>query len=631
MKSDLETRKLTTMPNIDDLIRAASAADTQGRLEEAERLAYEAWQTDPENGQAALLFGIVAAKRQNPTTAIPALHKALEIDPDDFDAAFWLSLVFRKIKRMPEALCLAERAVTINSKSDQAQNHLGMCYLDLNEAEEAANCFGSAATLNPSVAPYFDNLGRALQMLGRKEEAILALRQALAIGPVTLPALFKLGEAFMAIPDVVGAAQCAREMLKIDPNSATANLLLGRALIGEGQVAEGARYAKRAMELAPGNGAPVAYYGRALQSLGQIEEANEQFEKSIELMPRQGFAYHALFHNRKVTESDRPLIAKMNALRSDPELPKRELIQLEYALGKAYDNLGDYKLAMDHYDEANRIDHILKVGVAAFNKEDLRKTADFLIRTFTAEFLALHKVSGNKIDLPVFVVGMMRSGTTLAEQILSSHSKIGGVGEQLFWPDNAGFSEKLFGKEGLETEQLQVLTQEYLVLLESISPGHERVVDKMNTNYLLLGLLHTGYPNAKIVHMMRDPIDTCLSIWATPVANGIDLCGEKENVVFAYEQYLRVMEHWRSVLPKNALLDIQYEDLVNDQETQTRKMIEFVGLPWESACLHPEKNERSVKTPSVWQVRQPVYKTSTQRWRKYEPWLGAFTKLKSPT
>jgi tetratricopeptide (TPR) repeat protein len=618
------------MSNVDELIQAAALADTQGRLDDADKFARQAWQSDPENGQAALLLGIISVKRQNPATAIPALSKALEIDPNDFDAAFWLSLAYRKVKRMPEALCMAEKAVGINPESDQAQNQVGMCYLDLNEAEEAANCFGSAATLNPSVAPYFDNLGRALQLLGRKEETVMAFRQALAIGPVTLPALFRLGEAFMAIPDVFGAAQCAREMLKIDPNSATASLLLGRALIGEGKVAEGARYAKRAMDLAPGNGVPVAYYGRALQSLGEMEEANKQFEKSIELQPKQGFAYHALFHNRKVTESDRPLIAKMNALRADPQLPKRELIQLEYALGKAYDNLGNYEMAMEHYDEANRIDHLLKVGVAPFDKEELRKTADFLIRTFTADFFAQHKDLGNPSDLPLFVVGMMRSGTTLAEQILSSHSQIGGVGEQLFWPENAGLSEKLFthGDE-LDINRLQLLSQEYVALLENIVPENKRVVDKMNTNYLLLGLLHIAYPNARIVHMMRDPIDTCLSIWATPVANGIDLCGDKYNVVFAYEQYLRVMDHWRRALPKDALLEVQYEDLVNEQESLTRKMIEFSGLEWEEACLQPEKNVRSVKTPSVWQVRQPVYKTSTERWRKYEPWLGAFAKLKT--
>lgn len=149
----------------------------------------------------------------------------------------------------------------------------------------------------------------------------------------------------------------------------------------------------------------------------------------------------------------------------------------------------------------------------------------------------------------------------------------------------------------------------------------------MNTNYLLLGLLHVLYPQARIIHMKRNPIDTCLSIWKTPVANGIDLCGSKENVVAAYEQYVRLMAHWRQVLPSESMLEVQYEELVADQETVTRRMISFCGLEWDDACLKPEENERSVKTPSVWQVRQPMYSTSVERWRKYEPWLGAFAEL----
>jgi hypothetical protein len=232
-------------------------------------------------------------------------------------------------------------------------------------------------------------------------------------------------------------------------------------------------------------------------------------------------------------------------------------------------------------------------------------------------------------DLPIFVVGMMRSGTTLAEQIISSHPQVGGAGEQLFWPGAAGSREKLFGSGSakLDLRRFRGLAEEYLKVLETFAPGMPKVVDKMNTNYLLLGLLHVLYPNARIVHMKRNPIDTCLSIWKTPVANGIDLCGSKENVVAAYEQYARLMAHWRQVLPAGSMLEVQYEELVSDQDRVTREMISFCGLPWDDACLKPEENERSVKTPSVWQVRQPMYKTSVERWRKYEAWLGAFAEL----
>ena len=222
----------------------------------------------------------------------------------------------------------------------------------------------------------------------------------------------------------------------------------------------------------------------------------------------------------------------------------------------------------------------------------------------------------------------MRSGTTLAEQILSSHPEVGGAGELLFWPENAGSSEKVFDPNGeLDTTRLQNLTRDYLDLLGRLAPGKPHVVDKMNTNYLLLGLLHVALPDARVIHMRRHPVDTCLSIWATPVARDVDLCGDKGNVVFAYRQYLRVMAHWRSMLPADRLLDVQYEELVSDREAVTRRMVEFCGLDWDEACMRPEENVRSVKTPSVWQVRQPVYKTSMARWKKYEPWLGPFAEL----
>jgi tetratricopeptide (TPR) repeat protein len=612
-------------------IQDAVKAHSEGRVSDAEAIAREILETCPDDIEALVVLGIAAVKKNDPDSAVQVLRRAIELDPASVDAHFWLATVLRQQGQAAHALSAAKRSADLNPANEHAQSLAGMCLLDLNQPAEAMTRFQLAISSNPRIGTFYDGLGRALQSLGRNSEAIQAFQQVLAIGPVRSAALFRLGDALMLEPNPRAAERCARSILQMEPGSVQGNLLLARALIGDGRVAEGAEFALKASRLAPANAVPVAYYGRALQSLGRIAEADEQFKRSIELEPRQGFAYHALIHNHKVKEDERALVSKMQALTHDPGLPRREIIQLEYALGKAHEDLGDYEPAMLHFDEANRIDHELKVGVAPFRKEQLLETANFLIDTFDSEFFERNRGLGSDSNLPIFVVGMMRSGTTLTEQILSSHPEVGGAGELLFWPDNAGSSEKLFGSSGaqspLDANRLTGMIAAYLDLLRQVAPGKSRVVDKMNTNYLLLGLLYIAFPNARVVHMRRHPVDTCLSIWATPVANGIDLCGEKGNVVFAYQQYLRVMAHWRRVLPADWLLDVQYEDLVTDRDRVTRQMVDFCGLPWDDACMKPEENVRSVKTPSVWQVRQPVYKTSMERWRKYEPWLGPFAEL----
>lgn len=617
----------------DELIGEASRAHYAGRLDDAIAHGRAALKLRPNDQQAMLIIGMAAAQKNEPAVAVPMLERILQIDPKSFDAPFWLSLVLRRQGQVPRALEMAKRAASLQPSNEHALNQVGLCHLDLHQGNDAVASFEKACALAPNFGPVFENLAKALRAMGRNKEAIVALRHALEIGPVRPQLLFQLGDAYMSEPLPEEAEKCARRILQIDPNSIPGNLLLARALIGEGRVAEGADYALRTMHLAPKNAVPVAYYGRALQSLGKIQEADEQFRRSIELEPHQGFAYHALVHNHRVTPDERPLVETMKELSGDPTLPPRELIQIEYGLGKALEDLGEFEAAMHHFDEANRIDHTLKVGVAPFDPDQLRATGSFLIQTFVPSFFERHRSAVSESDLPIFVVGMMRSGTTLAEQIISSHADVGGAGEQTFWPDHAGMGERLFDLSGgpseavLLEDRLRSLAADYVRLLQRIAPGKPRVVDKMNTNYLLLGLLHTAFPNARIVHMRRHPVDTCLSIWATPVANQVDLCGKKENVVIAYEQYLRIMAHWREVLPENRFLDVQYEELCSDREPVTRRILEFLGLPWDDACMAPEKNDRSVKTPSVWQVRQPVYKTSMERWRRYEPWLGEFAKL----
>jgi hypothetical protein len=293
-------------------------------------------------------------------------------------------------------------------------------------------------------------------------------------------------------------------------------------------------------------------------------------------------------------------------------------------LGKAYDDLGQYEQALQQYDQANQIAYKLKFGGSVFDRKTYADSVEWKIKTFNQTFLKEHKSDGLDDAFPILVVGMMRSGTTLTEQILSSHPQVGATGEQSFWPRHW---QECFPQGEFKAETARGLAKKYTEMMHAYAPECLHATDKLPGNYAHLGLIHTLLPNIRVIHTMRNPVDTCLSIYVTPNSTRNEFAHNRANIVFAYRQYLRFMEHWRTILPPDRLLEFRYEDLVADRETITRKMITFCGLEWDDRCLKPEDNERNVVTPSVWQVRQPVYKTSVERWRRYEPWLGPFADL----
>jgi hypothetical protein len=224
------------------------------------------------------------------------------------------------------------------------------------------------------------------------------------------------------------------------------------------------------------------------------------------------------------------------------------------------------------------------------------------------------------------IVGMPRSGTTLVEQIVSSHPEVA-AGEELFFWSNRASSRGIAESTSLTLEAGRALASEYVSLLRRIRPSAARVTDKQPFNFQQLGLIHLLLPKARIIHCRRHPIDTCLSMYFTYFKGRIPFISDKADLAFAYRQYARIMEHWSRVLPADRFLEIDYEEFVMDRERVTRQLIAFSGLDWHEACLMPERNERAVNTASLWQARQPVFATSVARWRRYEPWLGALRQL----
>jgi hypothetical protein len=296
-------------------------------------------------------------------------------------------------------------------------------------------------------------------------------------------------------------------------------------------------------------------------------------------------------------------------------------MMLHFAAGKVLDDLRDYGAAMEHFDAANGI----RRRIAPFDASEFARGVDGLVARFTRDFFAKNAALGSDDETPILVLGMPRSGTTLIERILSSHPQVGGGGERSFWNENAPAwvsaptSKLAAGAEGLRAS--------YLGLLRGVAREALRVTDKMPFNFLWVGLVHVLLPKARVVHCRRNPVDTCLSMYSTYFAQHWGFASDRRDLAAYYRQYVRLTDHLRTVLPADRMIDVDYEQATASPEETARRLIAFCGLDWNQACLSPERNADAVRTASRWQARQPIYRTSVERWRNYEPWLGELREL----
>jgi tetratricopeptide (TPR) repeat protein len=611
--------------------RAAEARDQRllravlawraGRLAEAEAECRRLLAAAPAFAPALLLLGMLAARTGRAALAIPLLRKALARDPQSVEARTELALLLlREQGDAVAAAALCEAAVRLAPEQAGTHNALGLCYLAQRRLAEAATAFTRAAALDPAQATAPFNLGLVRQMQGEDEAAAAQYRAALRLAPAHAEAEARLGQVRLALGEPAAAACFARAAARPAESTQSA-LRIAEILVESGQAEAAETVLCRALVADPGAAMAEVALGRIAQQRGRFAEATACFSRALGLRPDLPEAFLGLAVSRRLTEADRPLVMRMEAaLRRGGE---GDVSPLHYALGKAYDDLGDPARAMRQYDTANRLRRaaLFRAG-RALDRERHAEAITQIIARFTPDLLARHAGEGSADETPVLIVGMIRSGTTLVEQILTSHPRIGAGGELRFWGERARLA---LGE--VDATALSRLALRYGGLLRALAPGAARVTDKMPTNFLALGLIRLALPRARIIHCRRDPLDTCLSIYRTAYDSAPDFAHDPETIMFYYEQYTRLMAHWRAVLPAERLLDVRYEELVAEPERVSRQMVAFCGLEWDAACLRPERNARAVTTPSVWQARQPVYRSSVSRWQRYAPWLGAFSRL----
>ncbi|MEO8115195.1 MAG: sulfotransferase [Phenylobacterium sp.] len=365
---------------------------------------------------------------------------------------------------------------------------------------------------------------------------------------------------------------------------------------------------RQALALRPADPQGHHDLGRLLLGLGRVDEARASIERAIALAPHRGGYYRSLSEVVRFADGD-PRLAAMETLIGDPALAPVDRIELQFALGKAYADLGRHAASFAQFAEGCR----LVRGRLAYDEAATLAMFAQMAAVFSAELMDAKAGLGAPSADPIFILGLPRSGSTLVEQILASHPEVTGGGELTALRDVAAASlGHPAAVRGMDGAALSALGDRYL---QRARPAAGRFTDKMPANFLLVGLIHLALPKARIIHTLRDPVDTCLSGFTTLFADGQPYSYDLAELGRHYRGYAKLMAHWRAVLPPGTLLEVRYEDVVADLEGQARRMLVHCGLAWNDACLDFHRSERAVWTASAAQVRQPAYRSSVGRWR----------------
>lgn len=519
-------------------------------------------------------------------------------------------------RRHGEAIGPLEHAIRLMPESAALFNDLGMACLFARRLPEAIAHLRRATTLRPGVAGTYYNLGIALEQAGDVPAALEALRRAVSLAPGLAEAHGLAGDLLIGAGQYEEAISAYERAMRASPSTTVGRLCAARALVLRERPQEAEAWLRQLIAKDGSCAEAHLMLGQLLGDAGRFDEATASFERTLVLDPSNAAAYHGLLSSKRLTEADWPLVTRITTLLAAGGSSHQQMT-LHFAAGKALDDLGDYAGAIVHFDSANR----LRRQTGRLDRADLERRIDGLIARFTREFFRDHAHLGAADETPVLILGMPRSGTTLIERILASHPRVAGAGELRFWRERGG--------EAVDADpsSLARLREDYLQLLKGIGPKAARVTDKMPFNFLWLGLVHQLLPRARIVHCRRNPVDACLSIYQTQFTQSWSFASDRSDLATYYRQYLRLMDHWRAVLPPESLLEVDYEEATSAPEAVARRLVEFCGLEWSGACLEPERNPDAVRTANRWQARQPVYRTSVERWRHYAPWLGELREL----
>ncbi len=535
--------------------------------------------------------------------------------------------------RLAEAEILLKQILAAAPAFHPAYHTLGLIAYEVGKLPLAVELIAKAIELDDKVALYHRNLGEMCRRLGRLDEAVAAGRRAAGLAPDDLDAHYNLGLALTDKGEWDAAIRAYRRGLELNPDHGLSWNNLGAALEKGGDLAEAETAYARAVALNPSHYEAQNNLGAIYSAQGRLEDACRCFDEAIRANPDFSEAHFNLSSLKTYCEDDPHWLYLERNRDKAAGMPEKARIRYWFALGKAREDVGRYDEAFAAYAKGNRLQHALLPYDEAGADERLAR----VIRTFSREFFesrARMRPSVHGDQAPIFIVGMPRSGTTLLEQILSSHPGVYGAGELLDLNDvimarsaNSRFPDFV---PGLSAEDFARMGEAYRDRVWKLAPDAARITDKMPANFFYIGMIHLMLPDAKIIHAMRDPMDSCFSNYARLFNDTMEFAYDLGTLGRYYARYITLMRHWHEVLPQGSILDLRYEDMVADTEGQARRVLEYAGLPWDDNCLAFHRNTRHVKTASVAQVRKPIYKTSVARWQRFERHLQPLLDIVQP-
>jgi tetratricopeptide (TPR) repeat protein len=677
---------------IEQALQLATEHQAAGRLHQAELVLRRILKAQPTQPFSLHLLGVIASQVGNAEQAVQLLEQAIANLPTQAQFHSNLGEMYRTLKRLDKAVYHGEKAISISPNVASSHSNLGIAYYDEGELDKAEACQKRALSINPSLAAALNNMGSILRDRNDKqgamgfyrkaieskpdhlesinnlgavlteteqpEEAVKILIQAIQRNPKYAEAHCNIATAFLTLEQFTKAAAGFNRALELKPSYAEAFLGLARLNQELKNLAEAETLANKALALDPEKAEIHSLLGGIYTESGYPDKAEEAYAKALDVNPNLLSAYlgkgHLQMEQGKMKEAEasfrhalsldstnlgaRLSLAQVKKVKGEDEnmaaliqeaekldtMLETKAIPLHFALGKCYDDTKQHDLAFPHFLEGCR----LKRKRTTYDPANNEKIGENIQKFFSPETIERLRSEACSSTLPIFVLGMPRSGTTLTEQIIASHPLVHGAGEL---PDLMKIASSPHGTntigyplslKDITQEDLKSMGEKYVNDLQLRNPAAQHITDKMPANFNCVGLIHLMLPNAKIVHIKRNPVDTCLSGFTRLFNKTQHHSYNLAEMGRYYRTYAILMDYWREVLPSNAFYEIQYEDLVNDHENQTRALLDYCELEWNDDCLNYHKTERNIRTASVTQVRQPIYKTSVDRWRKYEAHLS---------